>query len=1741
MAEPYTAANSGWGDSSQPASSGWNNSTAPAPEWGKPAGPDAGWGSEAPTDTNQFENDPAPITTQPTEPEVIKMTKETVNDLNVYLVVDSQCFQDASQASLCSRDPSQMASFVVNINSRHKVFPSSVVFVVKAKLSEDPSINMRMTAWHYIELKINAADMSNIQRTELAADSTLPDSFILPPGFDPTGKTLVSFVSNRAFLWNAHGIPPMQNRNEQPVIEGFVKKMQSHIDDKNPHEYSFIVRNDVATQGFLNRLIAAAPRDKAFNPYWLWIDNSPAQHQLRQGNIKQALARPMISQPKWIVPERAIGDRIGFLVRYVYALTDERNLALSRHLGLAKQYSIALMEVKGSRVKVSDIDNDLPKMYIASIQFGEHIRKPKEGTTLIFHMPYPVPDCPECTGPKKRTFAAADFNDDIGFHESGGGEIVIGGMTAEDKAEMAQDNQDANAASQIKMWYGQVQAANPCSPPGEVSVSITRPIDGRWDGKNKADAPTVGTEIPATKTEFRNLAKAKQYLQSPFAKRVMISVEQPFSDQLSVKLNQHTAEYLACPNASLPYKEIHLASYIPQDINELTKSWLPDHQAALKKFFDKSYWRHGISLFEGVTGSGKSFLVQFLGLLLALNNHKGIVVCGENNLVDQWAQKLVKAANQLREDFPDAVFPVQEVKVCRVHAWETEKKTFMNEHDPHESRAYFEEGAVCEFLYEQMINDLGRKAAHNRSKLDPRFVIKNQSLSQHMQDYLTKHQDEDQWSSLITKMANKRENPEDSTNNTSEISALIEELRVATLSSVHIVVTTCGQAIRSGFGEKYQPIWFTKDEDPKSPLPEMAAVVAAFPSLDFGTLVGDGRQNIPYSDTCQDGTVVAFFALHMRQNAFTYYRQGGNPVIYLAIQLRMQSFKGKQGMVGNAKYVAWFSKTRYNGSVIDGFLRHLSLAQPNSINFIMKAHKSMFGIASTCIMVLLEGSWSKAEEGGTSIGNMSMQLWCLETYIKGLYRRLKAEKQFPVNPEEWSVMLISPYLAVTTWIKQAAELEVRERLFSADVFEVIQGLDKHSVLKVEPRKKLGEFCSGIRPARVSGSRHKFSYVAVYAAEAFVPATYHFKNEDQMIKCPDTKVAWEEYQFFSKEKLIFRADAPETRACKQCQQIGHEKDDCKNKPVCANCFVEGHSKAQCTEINTLEFKGNCTKCGEPGHKKKDCLKGKGCKRCKENHPTSECNSQWCKLCRTIEHDYNACPHAQCTNCGGAHWKTNPECPYFSKCYKCGAKHSATFCTAQNASLLFPTFSKMQKTNLDVAAEQLHKELNPSEKIEYEDGYVPEQVQEDADPVSDSDDEAITPPNSSLTTTVPTTQGTALPNAQSAAVLPTALPAALPKFVPTGIQNNTEWSGHYPDRYFPSGFLTIPTSGSGLLCGLRAIEGSLLHQLANMQTPTLAELQHLATTGEVADRIAEIQGALNEEFHNNFLVDQLAAVVEELGARNGHRLKLGVLYGTRAMIVYSGDMTEDTTVLWIHNSDSDGTSGFGHYSAIKSNFNFSDPPVEKYDPTITIKELLGQDTLEDHYDDAEVCTKCFASDHVTADCELSSDFELSEAQLKELEESRLPAGVEIVIKKPSPPAKKPLPPAKKQLPPVKEQLPSVKKPAPPAMKPSPLAKPQVQQTVSFASWFSAKKSLDKPAPASTQSQVPSPSPVDESTSPSAESQVPSPSPTDKSTSQPTPSSTESQDVAEVLIQDNAQKTSHTGWDYAAEQKAFKNQGW
>jgi hypothetical protein len=106
--------------------------------------------------------------------EVIKLKKEPISQLNVYMAIDGETFQDPTQADLCNRDPSKTTSFVVAINTREKNLPASLIFTTKTKLLQDPIINPRLNPWHYIEFRVNATNIFNYIVVELKKMTDLP-------------------------------------------------------------------------------------------------------------------------------------------------------------------------------------------------------------------------------------------------------------------------------------------------------------------------------------------------------------------------------------------------------------------------------------------------------------------------------------------------------------------------------------------------------------------------------------------------------------------------------------------------------------------------------------------------------------------------------------------------------------------------------------------------------------------------------------------------------------------------------------------------------------------------------------------------------------------------------------------------------------------------------------------------------------------------------------------------------------------------------------------------------------------------------------------------------------------------------------------------------------------------------------------------------------------------------------------------------------------------------------------------------------------------------------------------------------------------------------------------------------------------------------------------------------------------------------------------------------------------------
>lgn len=127
-------------------------------------------------------------------------------------------------------------------------------------------------------------------------------------------------------------------------------------------------------------------------------------------------------------------------------------------------------------------------------------------------------------------------------------------------------------------------------------------------------------------------------------------------------------------------------------------------------------------------------------------------------------------------------------------------------------------------------------------------------------------------------------------------------------------------------------------------------------------------------------------------------------------------------------------------------------------------------------------------------------------------------------------------------------------------------------------------------------------------------------------------------------------------------------------------------------------------------------------------------------------------------------------------------------------------------------------------------------------------------------------------------------------------------------FPNGFQLIPTDGSHLLCGLRALQHSTRAQMSHLiRVPSVTELWHIAT-------------AIGND-QNNFRLDHLAATLQEYGKMEGRSLQLGCVVDYQGPIIFGGNLDTDCTpvhTLWIHNNNAEYAlgAGYSHYSGVRA---------------------------------------------------------------------------------------------------------------------------------------------------------------------------------------------------------------------------------
>ena len=124
-----------------------------------------------------------------------------------------------------------------------------------------------------------------------------------------------------------------------------------------------------------------------------------------------------------------------------------------------------------------------------------------------------------------------------------------------------------------------------------------------------------------------------------------------------------------------------------------------------------------------------------------------------------------------------------------------------------------------------------------------------------------------------------------------------------------------------------------------------------------------------------------------------------------------------------------------------------------------------------------------------------------------------------------------------------------------------------------------------------------------------------------------------------------------------------------------------------------------------------------------------------------------------------------------------------------------------------------------------------------------------------------------------------------------------------------FIILPTSGEGLLCGVRAVELTTAHMHPEIEGLTAAALMEVLDWQEYRDIVNDPGFIYDKEKdqpptvqnRDHFSVDQLASMLGLWGSCRGLDLRLGVYREDHIPTVYGGYREGRTVVIWIHNDN------------------------------------------------------------------------------------------------------------------------------------------------------------------------------------------------------------------------------------------------
>ena len=546
-----------------------------------------------------------------------------------YVAINQQTYGLSHNANIIFNTATDAPSTHFVLDSREKSFKAEIILRGAIQRDMSPQHNPQAHKYFIFEIAVSARHIEDIE-LEPPGSFSVPDYFQAPQDWDPIENGRLTFTTDKIPVLNI-SVPKLQDENAEVRLKTFFFGLLKCRQRGDLFHFDAIVsyfpfddnQEDTLLNNFVSRVISD---DHIENPAYVWSLNSPRQHQLLQPNLHPPESRPSLAKKHLIREQRRTFDEpFDMKVPAVCSVHDEHLIAQAQVIDYLYHPPLVVFQpVAGSAIKTNDNDNDLPKIYLASVRWSNpNLARPRPGDRFRFNMPFPVPACPSPPpGAILKTTPVVN-GEFIQQHERDQAEHhgLYDKFTEhpQNKFDREEEQHLAYLETLRKTWIGEVIEPTLLNAPGDIMFKVFRPRDPTWRAVDSG--PHVATVIPEAETRFRDVHKYHRYLHTKAERHEIgvapITSDQTYNDTMRT-LNQFFDEYN--PDLNTTVLRHHLVplmttgdTTLPFPARDFFAACVdPERFIAGFTEYQRAQWQgmryfdHGVKIVKGGPAAGKS-------------------------------------------------------------------------------------------------------------------------------------------------------------------------------------------------------------------------------------------------------------------------------------------------------------------------------------------------------------------------------------------------------------------------------------------------------------------------------------------------------------------------------------------------------------------------------------------------------------------------------------------------------------------------------------------------------------------------------------------------------------------------------------------------------------------------------------------------------------------------------------------------------------------------------------------------------------------------------------------------------------------------------------------------------------------------------------------------------------------------------------------------------------------------------